>query len=117
MGSIIFQISLAVALFVVLTLVVSVVVSKMKIMRDLEGYLVSGRSIPWPLTTAILVSAWIFTSSTMGAAESSLAFGASGLWMYSMYGLSLLCVGLIIPHFKKIADRLQMVQELRCYGR
>ena len=108
MGSIIFQISLAVALFVVLTMVVSIVVSKMKIMRDLEGYLVSGRSLPWPLTTAVLVSAWIFTSSTMGAAESSLAFGASGLWMYSMYGLSLLCVGLIIPHFKKIADRLQI---------
>ena len=107
-GSIIFQISLAVALFAVLTIVVSVVVTRMRVVRDLEEYLVSGRVLPWPLTTVILVSAWVFTSSTMGAAESGLAFGASGLWMYSMYGLSLLCVGLIIPRFKKIADRLQI---------
>ncbi|WP_206812708.1 sodium:solute symporter family protein [Paradesulfitobacterium ferrireducens] len=107
-GTVVFQMIFAIVLFIVLTIVINAVVSRMKVVKDIESYLVSGRMLPWPLTTAILVSAWIFTSSTMGAAESSLSFGASGLWMYSMYGLSLLAVGLIIPRFKKISDRLNI---------
>ena len=100
------QVMFAVVLFFLVTMATSYFASKVRSVNSLEEYLVSGRRVPWPLTTAVLVSAWIFTSSTMGAAESALNFGASGLWMYAMYGLSLLTVGLIIPRFKKIADKL-----------
>jgi SSS family solute:Na+ symporter len=96
----------AVVLFFLITMATSFFASKVRSVNSLEEYLISGRRVPWPLTTAVLVSAWIFTSSTMGAAESALSFGASGLWMYAMYGLSLLTVGLIIPRFKNIADKL-----------
>lgn len=101
------EVILAIFFFTLITLLVSYFVSKARMVTNLEDYLVSGRRLPWPLVTVLLVSGWIYTSSTLGAAESSLSFGASGLWMYSMYGLSLLAVGLVIPYFKeRIADKL-----------
>lgn len=105
-GMSLLEVVIAIILFCLVTMATSYFATKVRSVNTIEEYLVSGRRVPWPLTTAVLVSAWIFTSSTMGAAESSLNFGASGLWMYSMYGLSLLTVGLIIPRFKKIADKL-----------
>ncbi|MHB8870467.1 MAG: sodium:solute symporter family protein [Thermoleophilia bacterium] len=94
------------ALFLLIVIVASYVgVSATSRTNSLEEYLVSGRRLPWALTTAVLVSAWIYTSSTMGSAESGFIFGGSGLWMYSMYGLSLFAVALIIPRFKFLSDR------------
>lgn len=98
----------AIILFFLLTVVVGYFVSRIKLVRELEDFLVSGRLMPWPLMVAVLVAAWIYTSSSMGAAESALYYGAAGTWMYSMYGLSIFCVMFAITRFKKVADHLRI---------
>lgn len=97
---------IAIALFFIITCGIGLFVARVNLVRKLEDYLVAGRSQPWPLMVAALVGGWIYTSSTMGAAESSLSFGAAGIWMYSMFGLSLLAVMFVIGRFRKIADHL-----------
>lgn len=98
----------AMAIFFLITLGVGIVVSKFKLIKELEDYLVSGHSLPWPLMTAVLVGGWIYTSSTMGAAESALYFGAGGVWMYAVFGISLFCMIFVIGRFRKIADFLKI---------
>ncbi|MBR5468626.1 MAG: Na(+)/glucose symporter [Firmicutes bacterium] len=66
------------AVFAVLFIGISVVVSKKFPIEGVDDFVTAGRGIPAALVAASVMVSWVWTTTIMGAAEAGLTFGISG---------------------------------------
>jgi len=81
---------------------VAIIVSKWKLVKSSEDYLVAGRRAHWALVTASVASMFIWGSSVMGAAEGAVNNGMSGVWIYPMYAVGLWVFGIWATKLREV---------------
>jgi Na+/proline symporter len=82
---------LILAVFAIVFISISVLVSKRFPMEGVDDFVAAGRSIPYALIAASVMVSWVWTTTIMGAAEAGTWYGISGGINYSF--------GACIPFF------------------
>ncbi|MCL1982448.1 MAG: hypothetical protein FWG53_05060 [Clostridiales bacterium] len=74
---------LILAVFAVVFIGISSIVSKRFPIEGVDDFVVAGRTVPYALIAASVMVSWVWTTTIMGAAEAGMWYGVSGGFNYS----------------------------------
>jgi len=94
----------AIVLILILIMLLSVAVYKLRTIRKRDDFLVAGRSLGWPVLVFTLLSSWIGAGSLFAGGENAYQIGFAALWAPAGGWLGLAVIALIAGRARRFSQ-------------